>query len=511
MQVGFASNFFAKALNDYSNWHWSFVREAMQNCMDSGASQIQFCIDTTEDSVVVAFENNGRPMDEDTIVNKLMNVGGTTKDGSGSEGDVGGFGVAKIVLYFAHDKYSISSGNWEVNGEGGEYTMAEVDNKFHGTQSIVTMKTDDPEELAEKIRGQLLRFAGFAQWNGQLTINYDGQSKHVACGLRKGYFRREFNFGRLYTNKSYNGLLIFRINGIPMFTKHIAYDGCAIFEANKSSIELMTSNRDGLKYQYQSEIEDVIQRFQTNRSSVLNRPPTKEIYGNTLVGVQLAPEAPKAQPQPELKDDDGDPLYVDVAARHGGGAPPARPQAPAAPAAPQDEFDNDEYEEEGLDQPDFQPPRTHVGFSQRFMLLNESGMTTPQYAKPGLFSSYCEKLLKAWTQLMREVHVINKRQANFAVGFCLGDAVAKHVQEDGITYYLINPFKIVEQDSSYSRSFKKRYNFTKDKEDLIMSAVHEFIHGLGYSWHNEDFANKQSTLAAVAMKHLPQLKRCFRA
>jgi len=156
-------------------------------------------------------------------------------------------------------------------------------------------------------------------------------------------------------------------------------------------------------------------------------------------------------------------------------------------------------------------PETHVGYSQRFMVLNESGMTTPIYVNPGLMSKYCKRLAEIWTKLVCEVYKINKKNGQFAIGFCLGDAIAKCMIQDGVTYYLINPLKIVEQDSSYSRSFSRRYNFIKHKEDLIMSAVHEYIHGaMKHSYHDEDYAAKLTTQAGVAMKNAKALRKCFR-
>ena len=145
------------------------------------------------------------------------------------------------------------------------------------------------------------------------------------------------------------------------------------------------------------------------------------------------------------------------------------------------------------------------------MILNESGMLTPRYVRPDKMSSYCSKLLSIWTNLMCETYRVNKKEGQFAVGFCLGEAIAKHVNRDGITWYLINPFEIVEQASSNSRSFKRKYHLVNDREDLVMSSVHEFIHGaLGHSWHDETFSSILTTLAGVAMKNHKGYKKCFR-
>ena len=37
--------FFAKAKADYADWHWSWIREISQNCMDCGSSRINVTIE----------------------------------------------------------------------------------------------------------------------------------------------------------------------------------------------------------------------------------------------------------------------------------------------------------------------------------------------------------------------------------------------------------------------------------------------------------------------------------
>lgn len=502
-QVGFDNTFFARSLNDYSNWIYSFVRESMQNCIDCGSDRINYHIEYDDNHVTVIFSNNGEPMGYSTLTDKLMNIGGTTK--SGDDGQVGGFGVAKIVLYMSHDSYEIQSGDWTIIGSGGNYDIKKTE-RFDGTRSIIKISNENPKSLAEKLYGQLLRFAGHLQWDGSLFVTYQNEpEKLIGTSLRKGFFRKEFSFGRLYTNKSYNNLLIFRINGIPMFTKHVSYNGCVIFEATLSSTELMTSNRDGLKWSYQSEIEDVIRRFSTNRSSVLNPEPTIEVFGNTLLSIEFDTQSNKSKGEcvdEELIDEEP---IVENAKRY----QEKREQNESGLyiAARQNETEDERGYQEYYKKP------TNIGYSKRFMILNETGMTTPTHTMPGLMSEYCKKLAKTWSNLMCEVYRLNNVSGMFAVGFCLGDAIAKCATEDGVTYYLINPFKIVEQESSKSRSFKKRYNFSKDRENLIMSAVHEFIHGAygnNYSYHDEDYAAKLTSLAAVALKNRKQLIKAFK-
>lgn len=513
-------NYFKKSLNDYSDFKWALVRELGQNTLDCGSNNWHVDVSYNGKSVVLTSSNDGRPMDYKTITEKLLSIGGTTKEGSCDGGEVGGFGIASVVIYMAQDGYTIHSGEWLVEGHGGEYEIKETSNRFDGTKSVITIHSNRPERLAQEIADQFVRFASFAQWRGRIHLTHDDRTRNIGCTLHKGYFRKEFDFGRLYTNKAYNGLLIFRINGIPMFTKSIAYEGCAIFEANKGSIELMTSNRDSLKYTYQWEIDDVIKRFSTNRSSVLNKSPVYEVYGNTLMGVEKPQEKPQAAPeatevpaapkgQGEAKE--GVQQFADAAARMA--------QADPGLIEPVDMDDDDQTfilnrggeKNPVADRIASDDDRRPFQYTRKFMILNESGMTTPEYVRPDKMSSYCKKLLNIWTNLMCTTYQVNKASGNFAVGFCLGEAIAKHVNKDGITYYLINPFEIVEQAASHSRSFKRKYHLVQDREDMVMSSVHEFIHGaLGHSYHDEQFSSILTKLAGVAMKNHKEYKKCFR-
>lgn len=516
LQVSIDRNYFKKALNDYADYRFSLIREICQNSIDAKSTEISFSVESQNDSIKLVATNNGTPMDYDTIVNKLMSVGGTTKTGSGEDGNVGGFGVASVIIYMAHRSYTIRSGDWIVNGEGGAFEVIKAEEHYPGTQSEIILDSDatSADSDARQLHRQINKFASLAQWNGTFHVSYAGETNNLPCTLHKGYFRREFSFGRLYTNRQHNNLLVFRINGVPMFTKIIQFDGCAIFEATHSSQQLMTSNRDGLKYLYQSEIEDVIRRFSGNLSSVLNREPTYEIFGNTLVGVDKedvpAPEIAVSNtesPQPvEETDEDAelDNYFEKQDATYA--AYTSFPDADLQYNASAKTHDDDH-------RPvcDDYSPATNKKFTQQYMILNESGMTTPESTKPETMSKYCQRLLQIWIRLIHTTYRVNEVTGHFAVGFCLGDAVAKYVRRDGIDYYLINPFEIVRQSESSSRSFKRKYHLVKHREDLIMSAIHEFIHGAyRHNYHDEQFSSILTDKAAGALRHAKRYKQCFR-
>ena len=61
--------FFAKAKADYADWHWSWVRDINQNCMDCGSSRINVTIERKGQNTQVAVSNDGQPMALDVLVN----------------------------------------------------------------------------------------------------------------------------------------------------------------------------------------------------------------------------------------------------------------------------------------------------------------------------------------------------------------------------------------------------------------------------------------------------------
>jgi len=137
-QIKIGPEFFAKAKNDYNDWHWAIIREFMQNSIDCGSDTIGISINLDNDgetSLVV--ENNGEPMTRDIMENKLLSLGSSGKEFKDS---VGGFGKAKEILYFCHSAYTIKSGNIVVKGSGAEYTIEQSDDKVDGTASAILIQ-----------------------------------------------------------------------------------------------------------------------------------------------------------------------------------------------------------------------------------------------------------------------------------------------------------------------------------------------------------------------------------
>src|SRR5437868_6960106 len=121
-QVAIGREFFEKIKYDYSNWRWALIREFLQNSMDAPNSRnISVTIKPEGLNTLLIVENDGEPMDEHTLTHKLLTLGGSGKDFASNS--VGGFGVAKSLLYYCHLEYRIYSGQWYVQGSGAQYEM----------------------------------------------------------------------------------------------------------------------------------------------------------------------------------------------------------------------------------------------------------------------------------------------------------------------------------------------------------------------------------------------------
>jgi len=495
-QITIGPSFFTKAKNDYSNWHWAFIREAMQNCIDAPrTSRITLRIWEEDGQVKVIFANNGAPMTEDIMVGKLLALGESGKD----EG-TGGFGKAKEVLYFTHDSYTIISGEMKVDGCGGMYDITPITN-HPGTASTVRM-TDDTEDgdLCEQLIKHAKAWIYMTQWKGTFILN----DEELKGRFRKGYKRRTFSWATVYTNRRFQNRLIVRVNGMPMFTRHIsADDRCVVVELdteNLDRLECLQSNRDNLAWKYRCQLESFVDDLTVDTSSVFkDDTPIYTLYEGDklhtdaqdigdLVSAAYA-TIPQCTDEDQDVEDDVDPNLSPV-----------------------------DYEAKPEESDDREAP-THYRALQRsqvnheFVVKNTTGMVIPEHYVPASFSAYSRKLTSCWVKCLLEIHDLFGEAATFSVGF-LFDADNEAEYEESGTYgkvFYINPATVVEQRWSASRSLSKRWKFNPvGKMMVLAAAVHEYVHSIGYTGHNESYSTKLTDVMAVVLANKNRFHKCFR-
>lgn len=477
LQVKLDPEFFAKGLRDYANWRWAWVRELVQNGVDSGSKNIAFTIaDNGDDTCTATCENDGPSMSEDVLLNKFLSLGGSTKDNGQS---IGGFGAAKVCIAFSHKSYSISTGNILVRGAGGDFELFEAD-YFPGVKTTVTMSSS-----ARLINAEISKFLGLMQGKNGIRVSHNGVVAPLS--LNKNKARRALSFGTVHVNKVHSNLVVVRVNGVPMYYDNDLTDKCVILELTQSSLETLTANRDGLQYKYQSEFNKFVQQLAVNKKSALREDTVTVAH---FEGSKICVEKTSA------RKEDGGVGTGESESVLGGIFDDVNAAAVIVPSG---------AVLGAVSGASVRLASQKYAVVEDFFVRNELGIKVPAHYLPyrSTFSAYSRRLVNKWSFYLMRLHQLFNKDGRFAVGFVFSDeveALYERCSQRGTVYY-INPAKVVKQVSSNSRSLQNRYN-AKDDCKLLMIAAHEFLHGCGLSWHDEEFASQLTDMAGVIAGNL---------
>ena len=491
-QVKIGREFFANAKKDYTSPNWAWVREIMQNSVDAPRCttiRVFTGLDADGNTTVVV-ANDGLPMTEEILVGKLLTLGASGKRcGTDLDGKqlTGGFGKAKELLYFSQLRYSIITGSIHLKGEGGDYEITPtVDGDEPGTRSWVLMEGD----VREQIGGALRRFCQFAQWPGEVYLN----DERLETVLRKGTPRRDFTWCKVYSNRSFERVMVIRINGTPMFTRKIDFKGCLVVELQGRSDALLSANRDGLLWEFQSELDAFCTQLAVDKRSALRekRAEYKRYEGERLRHEAARPKAAASILELFGGGDEGSPQKLADFVRGG-----------------------DREVSSGISTVRVSAEDVAVTIGPEFILKNTTGMVTPDYYTPGpLFSDYSKKLALAWARCLLELHRILEMPGDFSIGFCLDEDSGAEFERssDYGTVYYINPARLVAQrDKPQCRSFRAAFTGAwADRFEIISLAIHELIHGRGFSSHDECYSSELTRVFGLVLPHIGKLTPLFR-
>ncbi len=505
-QVRIGREFFAKIKLDYADWRWALVREFLQNCFDAPGCKItEITIESVpnaKNQTIMTVKNNGAPMNKDTLLGKLLTLGGSGKNFEGA--NTGGFGVAKTLLYLCHDQYEIHTGNLLVRGAGGEYSISEGAPFLNGTTSRIVLTSDTDEVNA--LRAKVLRFAALARWRGKLFVN----GTHIPTDLRAGHKRRDLGWATIHTNQQAQNLCVIRLNGQPMFTRYTRFKGCVIVELAGKAYETLTSNRDGLVSKYANELSGLLTAIATDKKSALReqrasykryageiqrnemkKPKESEQSITDIIGLAGVASLLKQAPDGPLVRIQGNAVPV--------GADPVPESAQHPGIRVVIESRNDE-------------PDRSITLGPQFILKNSTGMTVPQWYVPGeKFTDRSRELVRSWTAILLKLYQLTNRSGAFSVGFSFDEeSEAEHegASPYGQVYYL-NPIKLVTDGKrGGSRKMVSRFDGAwMDRYQLISLAAHEFVHGAyGLAEHDENYADVLTDLMILCMKHSNELQ-----
>jgi hypothetical protein len=470
--------FFKKAFNDYGNKFWAFGREIMQNSIDCGSTHIDVLIARNCEDTRVIVQNDGEPMDHDTLVNKLLSLGESGKDFRA--GAVGGFGKAKEILYFAHKEYAIMSGDWHARGSGAGYNLTPSPMHLHGTNSNVLWAGDVESEL----KWAFERFVKYCGTGRRVTFTLNGEKLRPQVGtleLARTLDHEGEPWAEVWLGKGPRGQMAVRVGGVPMFTLHVDYKGFVAIELLGTSAQRLTSNRDGLRYPYDSQLSEFITTIAVDKRTafLLEKAEYRIIPGTKLRRPTPPPEPAEARDAVRVGEVAVSAL-VDTPEPKGGAGILAYAVSEVR------------SERVGL-------------LGHEFVIKNcvrkpVPGAYDPESLK---FSDYSHWCVRAWAGCLVELYDLFAVDDPFSVGFVFSDsceAQSESGDERGQVYYL-NPCHV------RKRGHSKRYG-KKVRHRILAVAAHEFIHGaLGESYHGEDFAAKYTLVMSQVLANARRFNR----
>lgn len=459
-KIGIPNSYFLKmAKHDYEDYNTALPREFYQNSIDAGAKNI--IVKITEESRTITVYDDGCGMSLDTLQNKLLILGGSLK----GEGAVGAFGKAKEVLFFSWDKYTITTNDHLVQGCGAEYTINLNAIPFNGTECTITLP--DTESFSY-FASCFERVAAKMQTKTKIFIN----GIQVECIKKRGKAVRIIEeVGTIHQLKKIDSpYMEVRINGIWMFSMYVGYEmGSLILELSGSSTDVLTSNRDGFKWEIRQKVSALVEELTTNKSSALqkNKAQVKvSIPGNGAITVgeeQLV--------LAKTKIDEGHNLIsiVEQVFRHKDELTAIQSlRIKTAAKITEVEWD------------DFKKHIEFIGYEPDFTLLYEEGK------EDGIAKFMTTKKAKLlaimWTEIIKQILMDNKRYLRFTAGFDFNKDNEAGIScgEEVVIYLNPNHIKISEH----------RRIIMEDIKDL---AIHEIAH-LKCSNHNEPFVNEMADI-----------------
>ena len=252
------SYFVKSAQRDYNNPKNAFWREFLQNSVDAKSKNIEFKLYRNEQNKLI-FECNddGCGMTEDIIRNKLLTLGETSKDSSGSS--TGGFGVAKILIYFSHPAYQIRTQDNVVVGSGGSYEITKGE-YVRGTKALVEINHDVIDTgYLESVTDSLFNEISLSYLpNVNITVN----GRTINAELKRG--REVVDLGDIVIYKrllheTTSDYALIRVNGLHMFSKYIDTQKFQlVVELKTYSVNILTTNRDGFKWDWQDKVSQAL-------------------------------------------------------------------------------------------------------------------------------------------------------------------------------------------------------------------------------------------------------------
>lgn len=485
-----ASHYRTAAKREYSSWMVALVREFYQNGVDAESTEIHFDIKEIEDYSVLTVKNNGRDMTLEECEQKLLTLGGTDK----TVNDVGGYGVAKQILYFAWDKWEILFGYYRVQGRGCRYRIFRTTEYVKGVTSVVYIDKKDRRPTFDVYNIEY--YLGKCKTNVKTYIN----GEFFERKREEGNFLFSLDYGILFKNEvegssHTNQYLCVRVNGIFMFETYVTNNiKCQLtLELTGSTRESLTSNRDGLKGEIRNEYNKLIRDIAVNPLTSLLEKPTYLIKkfpgtGSTSISTRSEEIYPAVNKEDILNKEEIKSYIksiVFIAKEHLTVDNLKKEQQNILSIQYLKKACNDEVFD--FDRPD---------------ILIKSKNEIPKDFNPKTWGLRAKAVMSLWHSAIKQIFIDSGTCCVFGIGIVLDDNIeAEFLMHEDIPYFLLNLGNLFTQKNvSFNRIKIRGHNLWMLIRELKQKAIHEITHFASNGDHNEEFVSIYELLDSKTWK-----------
>lgn len=500
MNVTFDPSFFVNtARRDYGDPAEAFLREFIQNSRDADATRIDFKVfaDDVGNTIFECYDD-GHGMDENTIVSKLMAVGSSGKPAGA--GKTGGFGVAKILIYFAQSAYMIRTQDLIVRGSGSAYTIERGLPFVKGVTAQVHLNKD---VIGVTVEGLVRRFTNEIRLSYLPGLRINLNSLPVAAERKRGRQAEDMGTGvKVYKRKLDKGCTTsrfhVRVRGLHMFSMYCAeMKHEVIVELTDYSTDLLTTNRDGFRGEWRDKVSSYVQALALNSSKGSEskvhfwRGFSSRIAQRATAAVAKVNEALAGVGELITQGAEGAALVAEAVKEALAGEDAEVVEAAVAAVV--------KTQGAPIEVRDM-TPRFHY-----YVETVGKYKKIPKKWEPANFSDRQKRLLELWAAVVGKVLEDAGKPGEFDVGFIIDDgttgeeaALAKHVPHDGRPVFLLNPLAYgTEQKLPGLKSMELMHY-------LLSLATHEVTHAVGYGLHNESFVAAEFEIRRKSMKRIKE-------
>lgn len=294
------------------------VRESVQNSLDAinkaikagqiTADEAYIQIDFQDSQLTIA--DNGIGMDIQTLHEKFLSLGGTTK---GDENSVGGFGIAKAVILGCGTDFKVETQDNVFTSEDLGKNPIQKTNFRQGTQITLygvqtgknTTIADNPHTFVEAIKDYIFS----SDIEVKVTINGKTYDRYFKKSVKTRRSPGQFNIASdsipdntklrvdVFKNKEDTCKYLYvQLRGLTQFKQYLGWNAnCDIvvdFQTKldpRSTEYPFSTNREGLKAQYQGILESIRDKVSQSPLSISADDEYKEtLYDNVNGSVEQA-------------------------------------------------------------------------------------------------------------------------------------------------------------------------------------------------------------------------------